>query len=131
MLTDGECCVLEEGGSRETNHVEVTVGAYTLPEGLNTTHWVASGTPPMEIPNAVTRFGADYFIDPRFVDDETREDLDFCIIRLHSPVDDGVLPLLRGTSCRGFACDGHNQLVARMLYQSMRRCTQVLMNRCL
>ena len=73
--------------------VEVTLGAYTLLRGMDTTHWIAAGR---EIPNAAKRIGVSYYVDRDFVAHYIRQDLNFCIIQLNAPVGSGFMPLPRG-----------------------------------
>ena len=86
MLTDGDCCVLEEGGRREDHYIEVTVGAYQLPPGMSTTQWLLAGWTRRGFHDAVTLRGVIYFVSPAYEADDTRLDLAFCVIQLELPV---------------------------------------------
>ena len=88
MLTHRDCCIIEEKGEPEHRYVEVTTGAYSLPQGKNTTEWVLAGRFPRGFPGpmgAETKTGLSYAITPDFVNDRLHN-IAFCIILLASPV---------------------------------------------
>ena len=72
--------------------MEVIVGAYTLLRGMNASHWGAA----IGLPHTVTRDAIGQFFQRGFLRDESRQDLNVCVIRLDSNVGDGLLPLARG-----------------------------------
>ena len=117
VLTHGDCCILEQRGmSHESHYIEVTLGAYTLTRGMDTTHWISASR---AIPNAATRIGVKYFVDRDYVEQHIKQQLAFCIIQLDSPVSSDFTPLTRGKSFNIYSIDGYTLLQPRVPHQKL------------